>query len=534
MKKIIRLFSAQVAMMLLAANVTLTSCEGTLDDVFGEWDRPSGHASSGSSTVAVTSVELSETLINASVGASSVSLTATVNPTDATDKTVKWKSSNSSVATVDDNGMVNFVGKGIATITATATNGTDDITDDFEATCEVTVNESTVNLATTSTDITVTDGQVLTGTLANSVKITIADGATVTLYGVDINGSATWTSGGCAGLTCEGDATIVLADGSTNIVKGFHKYYPGIYVAPGNTLTIRGGSIGNGILNASCCGTGSNTAAGIGAGCYASRSCGNIVIEGGDITATADAAAGIGSAYNSNCGNITIKGGTVHASSTSYYPGIGSGNSASCGNITISGGNVTATSTGAAGIGCGYYNSTCGDITISGGTVNATGGSGAAGAAAGIGGAYTNDENLSNCGNILITGGTVTAMGGTNAGVAGGAGIGTGTRCKSGTITIQGGSITATGGANAAGIGAGKGGVCGSITITDGVTFVDANKGTSGLYDIGIATDISETYKSAIKDGDTPGSVTIAASVSTSDNNKHYTDGTATNGYNKQ
>lgn len=519
--------------LLFSLSMSLTSCEGALDDIFGHWERPSGNTSSGSSFVAVTSVELSETLINASVGASSVSLTATVNPTDATDKTVKWKSSNPSVAAVDDNGIVNFVGEGVATITATATNGTDDITDDFEATCEVTVNKSSVNLATISTDITVVDGQELTGTLANSVKITIANGATVTLNGVDINGSATWNSKDWAGLTCEGDATIVLADGTTNTVKGFRLYYPGIFVAPNYTLTIKGGPTGNGKLYASCCTTGSNTGAGIGAGAYASRSCGNIVIEGGDITATADCAAGIGSAYSSNCGNITIKGGTVHASSTNYYPGIGSGNSASCGNITISGGNVTATSTGAAGIGCGYYNSTCGDITISGGTVNATGGFGAAGAAAGIGGAYTNDEKLSNCGNILITGGTITASGGTNAGV-GGAGIGTGSRCKSGTITIQGGSITATGGGKAAGIGAGIGGVCGSISITSGVTFIDADKGAGGLYDIGKGVDLSDTYKSAIKDGDTPGTVTIAASVTTSVGTKHYTDGDAANGYNKQ
>lgn len=395
------------------------------------------------------------------------------------------------------------------------------------------------NLSTLTADYVAQYGDVLTGTLGNNVMISIADGATVTLNNVDINGSATWLSTQHAGLTCEGDATIILADGSTNTVLAYHQNCPGIRIPSGKTLTIKGGTAGTGKLNAYGGRSGSDPSstgrgAGIGGGYSGtSNDCGNIVIEGGDIIAIANGGAGIGCGYTTNCGDITIKGGTVHASSTSWYPGIGSGNSKSCGNITISGGNVTATSTGAAGIGCGYYNSTCGDITISGGTVTATGGKGAAGAAAGIGGAYTNDENLSNCGNILITGGTVTATGGTNAGVAGGAGIGTGTRCKSGTITIQGGSITATGGDNAAGIGAGTGGICGSITITDGVTFVDANKGTGSPYDIGIATDLDEPYISAIKDGDTPGSVTIAASVVTSDGTKHYTDGDAAKGYNK-
>ena len=400
---------------------------------------------------------------------------------------------------------------------------------------------SPINLASASitSDFVAQDGDMLTGKLANNVKISIADGATVTLSDANINGDAGWLSNEHAGLTCEGDATIILADGTTNTVLGFHQKCSGIYIPSGKTLTIKGGAAGTGKLNAYGGRSGSDPSsngygAGIGAGEYASKSCGNIVIEGGDITATANSAAGIGCGYNSSCGDITIKGGTVHASSSSWYPGIGAGNSTSCGDITISGGNVTATSTGAAGIGCGYYKSTCGNITISGGTVNATGGYGAAGAAAGIGGAYTNDENLSNCGNILITDGTVTATGGTNTAGAGvgGAGIGSGSKCKSGTITIQGGSITATGGGNAAGIGAGIGGICGSISIT-GATFVDANKGAGGPYDIGIGSDLSETYKSAIKDGDTPGTVTIAAGVATSDGTKHYTVGTAANGYNK-
>ena len=49
----------------------------------------------------------------------SVQLTATVNPSNATDKTISWTSSNSSVAKVSD-GKVTAVKAGTATITATA------------------------------------------------------------------------------------------------------------------------------------------------------------------------------------------------------------------------------------------------------------------------------------------------------------------------------------------------------------------------------------------------------------------------------
>lgn len=58
-------------------------------------------------------------------------LTATVLPANATDKAVTWQSSNTAVATVDQNGLVKAVGPGTAIITATAGGKT--------ATCVVTV-----------------------------------------------------------------------------------------------------------------------------------------------------------------------------------------------------------------------------------------------------------------------------------------------------------------------------------------------------------------------------------------------------------
>jgi len=265
------------------------------------------------------------------------------------------------------------------------------------------------DLSTISADYEAKDGEVLTGTLANNVKISIADGATVTLKDVDINGSGTWTSGDYAGITCAGDATITLE--GTNTVKGFAGDYPGIFVSSGKTLVING----TGELNASSYDTGS----------------------GG---------AGIGGGDNMNCGNIEIQSGTVTATGNEHGAGIGGGNNANCGNITISGGTVTATGGyRAAGIGGGrrgnsgtkggYDSGSCGNITISGGTITATGGEDAAG----IGGGRGNNNNYkSSCGTITITSGVteVTATKGSGADNS----IGAGKYGTCGTVTIEAGA----------------------------------------------------------------------------------------------
>ena len=83
-------------------------------------------------TVNVTSVSLNKTTLALDVG-STQTLTATVAPSNATNKTVTWKSSNTNVATVS-NGIVKAIGAGNATIIATTVDG------GKTATCIVTVN----------------------------------------------------------------------------------------------------------------------------------------------------------------------------------------------------------------------------------------------------------------------------------------------------------------------------------------------------------------------------------------------------------
>ncbi len=81
-------------------------------------------------TMPVSGVTLDKTRAELQVG-KTLTLTATVTPDNATDKTVTWTSNNDAVATVDTNGVVTAKAEGTATITATSGGKT--------ATCTVTV-----------------------------------------------------------------------------------------------------------------------------------------------------------------------------------------------------------------------------------------------------------------------------------------------------------------------------------------------------------------------------------------------------------
>ena len=109
MKKVFSFGLLAVAMMLIA----FSSCKPT------------------NAVKKVTDVKLSETTKTITVG-EEFTLTATVAPTDAADKSVMWTSDNSNVATVDG-GKVTAVAAGTANITVTTKDG------GKTATCAVTV-----------------------------------------------------------------------------------------------------------------------------------------------------------------------------------------------------------------------------------------------------------------------------------------------------------------------------------------------------------------------------------------------------------
>ena len=135
-------------------------------------------------TVKVTKITLNKTSASIEKG-KTVTLTATVSPDNATNKTVKYSTSNEKVAKVSSTGVVTGVAAGSATITCAATDDSGQ-----KATCKITVtNPATpvnptvkvTKITLNKTSATLTQGQTLT------VKATVTPGNAT-------NKAVTWSS----------------------------------------------------------------------------------------------------------------------------------------------------------------------------------------------------------------------------------------------------------------------------------------------------------------------------------------------------
>ena len=210
-----------------------------------------------------------------------------------------------------------------------------------------------IDLSYLNYDYTAANGDTLLNTLGSNVKISIAAGAAVVLRNASINWDGAWTTGDHAGITCLGNASIVLDGTSMNYVKGFNENYPGIFVPQGYTLTISSTNLSTARLDASSNGKG----AGIGGG--NGINCGNIVINDGNTQIWAhggDNAAGIGSGASSSCGQIIVNNGNVVAYGGNNAAGIGTSYNGSCDTIFFFGGGLISSHAGdgkGAGIGAG-------------------------------------------------------------------------------------------------------------------------------------------------------------------------------------
>lgn len=162
----------------------------------------------GQAAVAVTGVDVAPATAALNVGATQ-QLTATVAPTDATDKTVAWTSSAPSIATVSTSGLVTAVANGSATITATTTDGS------FTDTSAITVTTAVTGVDLTPATVTLSLAGTTTQQLTATVAPATASNQAVT-YVSSAPSIATVSSTGLVTAVATGSATITVTttDGS--------------------------------------------------------------------------------------------------------------------------------------------------------------------------------------------------------------------------------------------------------------------------------------------------------------------------------
>ena len=158
-------------------------------------------------TIAVSAIAVNPTTAAVKPGAT-VTLSATVTPEDATDKTITWSSSDEKVATVDG-GKVTGVAEGTATITATTKSG------DKTATCTVTVSEDAPAVIEDTLEGNITADRTISAANKNFLKgfVYVKSGATLTIEAGSVIKGISVASG-------ERAASLIIEPGAKIIAEG--------------------------------------------------------------------------------------------------------------------------------------------------------------------------------------------------------------------------------------------------------------------------------------------------------------------------
>ena len=221
--------TALVFMALAMAGLSITGCGKTEPK---EPEKPA--------TIKVTGVTLDRQTLEITEG-ETFALTATVAPSNATDKGLTWSSNTTAVATVDGNGKVIAVKAGEATVTVTTKDG------GKTATCKVTVKAATVAVTEVELDkatLSLVEGD--SETLTATVKPDNATNKEVTWKSNDEKIAAVDETGKVTAVKA-GDATVTVTtkDGgktATSKVTVKEKSIPatGLKVEPSSITFVEG------------------------------------------------------------------------------------------------------------------------------------------------------------------------------------------------------------------------------------------------------------------------------------------------------
>lgn len=174
----------------------ITPNVSTLRDSSNTWINPDEHE-----VIHVTGVTISSTAETITKG-ETYTLTATVTPIDAFDKSVTWSSDDTSVATVSSEGVITAVGCGNATITVTTTDG------GYTAQCATTVENPVTGVSLNTNVLTILTG--LTYQLETTVSPSDACGDKSVSWSSSDNNIATVSNNGLVTAVASGSAVITV------------------------------------------------------------------------------------------------------------------------------------------------------------------------------------------------------------------------------------------------------------------------------------------------------------------------------------
>ena len=231
-KTLTAMFRHIKTVILFFASLLLINCGG------GGGDKPNTGPYTPPANVAVSSVSLSKTTADLVIGGT-IQLTATVSPSNATDKSVTWASSNQTIATVTPTGLVTANAEGTANITANASGKT--------AICKVTVKKPTVAVTSVELDQTeITLKKGATQTIKATVKPDNATDKTISwassktdIASVDNTGKVTAIAKGAATITASCGGKSANCKVSVTVpVESVSLNKPSITLTEGDTETL--------------------------------------------------------------------------------------------------------------------------------------------------------------------------------------------------------------------------------------------------------------------------------------------------------
>lgn len=169
-------------------------------------------------------IALSDSAIKLDIGATKT-LTATVLPENATNKTVTWTSSNETIATVDSNGTITAMKSGEAIITATAQDGSS-----VSAACQATVLPAAETINTEKNTAEAIAAKAIT---LNATSLTLAEGASSTLKATvkpeqTTNKAIAWTTSNAKVAAVSANGTIKAVRAGNAVITAVAKDGSGV------------------------------------------------------------------------------------------------------------------------------------------------------------------------------------------------------------------------------------------------------------------------------------------------------------------